>query len=122
MFALLIPALLSFLVLAAHFFRNDQPILVFLCLCAPCLLLVRKTWATVLLQVLLLIGALEWVRTLLEIAAVRQETGQPWHRMAAILGGVGAFTALSGMVFFLPALRRHYAASCAAVVEEKPSG
>lgn len=109
MFALLIPLWLSCLVLAAHFFRNEQLVLMFVALAAPLLLLVRRRWATILLQLLLVIGALEWVRTMLQIAAMRREMGEPWQRMAIILGSVAAFTLLSALLLFIPPLWRHYA-------------
>src|SRR5678816_4689525 len=108
MFALLIPALLSCLVLAAHFFRGGHTVLVLMACTAPLLLLVRRTWATRLLQVLLGIGALEWVRTTLQIQAIRIDEGRDWHRMAVILYSVAWFTLASSLVFFIPALRRHY--------------
>ena len=108
MFALLIPTLLSCLVLAAHFFRGGHTYLTLICCAAPMLLLVRRTWATRLLQVVLVLGALEWVRTTLQIQAIRIDQGRDWHRMAAILYGVASFTFASSLVFFLPPLRRHY--------------
>jgi hypothetical protein len=108
MFALLIPTLLSLLVLAAHFFRAGQTVLTLICCAAPLLLLVRRTWATRLLQVILVVGALEWVRTTLQIQAIRLEQGRDWQRMAVILYSVAAFTFASGLVYFLPPLRRHY--------------
>ena len=110
MFALLIPTLLSCLVLAAHFFRGGHTYLTLICCAAPMLLLVRCTWATRLLQLFLVIGALEWVRTTLQIQAVRIDQGRDWHRMAAILYSVAWFTFASSLVFFLPPLRRHYCA------------
>jgi len=107
-FLLLIPTLLSCLVLAAHYFRGDN-IYLMLAVCAtPMLLLLRRTWATRLLQVLLVVGALEWVRTTLQIKAIRIEEGREWHRMAVILCSVAAFTCVSALVYFLPSLRRHY--------------
>ena len=108
MTALLIPTLLSFLVLAAHFFRGGHEYLVIAACAAPLLLLCRRTWATRLLQVLLVIGALEWVRTTLEIRAIRIDEGREWARMAKILLGVAGFTFASSLVYFLPPLRRHY--------------
>ena len=109
MFALLlIPTLLSFLLLGAHFLRGDHMILMLLACVAPSLLLLRRTWATRLLQILLVIGALEWVRTTLQIQAIRIDQGRDWHRMAGILYSVAWFTFTSSLVFFLPPLRRHY--------------
>jgi hypothetical protein len=108
MFALLIPTLLSFLVLAAHFFRGGHTYLVLIACATPLLLLARRTWATRLLQILLVIGALEWVRTTLQIQAIRIDEGREWHRMAVILYSVACFTFASSLVFFIPPLRRHY--------------
>ena len=108
MFALVIPTLLSCLVLAAHFMRNDQLVLMLLACAAPTLLLFRRAWATRLLQAILVVGAFEWLRTTLEIRAIRIDEGRDWHRMAIILGSVAAFTALSALAFWLPPLRRHY--------------
>ena len=109
MFVLLIPTLLSFLVLAAHFYRGDHLALTLIACAAPLLLLFRRKWATRLLQALLIIGALEWLRTTLQIQAIRAEQGRDWQRMAIILGSVAGFTFLSALVYFLPPLRRHYA-------------
>ena len=117
MFALLIPTLLSFLVLAAHFLRADQVYLMLMACAAPLLLLARRTWATRLLQFLLVAGALEWVRTTMQIQAIRIDQGRDWHRMAVILYSVAGFTLASALVFFLPPLRRHYCPRRAAAVE-----
>ena len=108
MFALIVPTLLSCLVLAAHFMRNDQLTLMVLSCAAPMLLLFRNKWATRALQAMLVIGALEWLRTTLEIRAVRIDEGRDWHRMAVILCSVAAFTAASAAAYLLPSLRRHY--------------
>jgi hypothetical protein len=117
MFALLIPTLLSLLVLAAHFFRGGHLVLMYVCFAAPLLLLVRRTWATRTLQILLVIGALEWVRTTLQIQAIRIDEGRDWQRMAVILYSVAGFTLASSLVFFIPPLRRHYCPRRATAVE-----
>ena len=108
MFLLLIPTLLSVLVLAAHFFRADQTAMMTICLLSPVFLLLRRAWATRLVQLVLVLGALEWVRTTLQIHAVRVEEGRDWLRMSIILLSVAAFTFASALTFFLPAFRRHY--------------
>lgn len=108
MFFLLMPALLSFLMLAAHFYRGDQIALTLLTCAAPLLLLARRTWATRLFQLLLILGAMEWIRTTLQIQTIRIANGREWQRMAVILYSVAAFTFLSQLVFFLPPLRRYY--------------
>jgi hypothetical protein len=72
------------------------------------LLGLRKTWVPRVIQLTLLLGAVEWVRTLLSVAQLRVELGTPWTRMALILGVVALFTALSCLVFRSRALRERF--------------
>ena len=104
----LLPVILSFLLLAAHFYRAGSSLLTGLCVAGLALLFVRKTWVPRLFQVLLVLGALEWLRTLYFFAAVRIAYEQPWIRLALILGGVALFTSLSGLVFRNSKLREFY--------------
>jgi len=107
-FLRLLPVLISFLLIAAHFYRAGQLLIVVFLLCAPLLLLVRKTWVPVFMQLVLLLAAAEWLRTLVHIAQLRMQIGETWVRMAAILGAVALFTAASGLVFRSRALRRWF--------------
>lgn len=103
--------MLSALLMAAHFSRADNIALSVLSLVAPVLLLVRKPWVARAFQLALVLGALEWVRTLVSIAQRRHEMGEPWLRMAAILGVVSLFTALSALVFRSKSLKQRYSSS-----------
>lgn len=104
----LIPVLLSALLMAAHFSRADNLALVIFSLAAPILLLLRRRWVAMLAQLALMLAALEWLRTLLSIAVRRQQVGDPWLRMAVILGVVALFTALSALVFRSKSLKERY--------------
>lgn len=104
----LIPVMLSVLLLAAHFLRSGNGVLVLLCLLVPLLLLLRRPWVPRALQVLLVLGAAEWARTLWGFAATRRAHGQPWTRMALILGAVALFTLLSALVFRSKGLKQRY--------------
>jgi len=95
----LLPVILSLLLLAAHFYRAGLAPLTVLCVALPLLLLLRQTWVPRLFQVLLLLGALEWLRALYGFAAMRIAFGEPWLRLAIILVAVALFTGLSGLVF-----------------------
>ena len=75
----------------------------------PLLLLLRRSWVPRLFQVLLGLGALEWLRTLYVFASMRVAFEQPWGRLALILGGVALLTALSALVFLNRRLRARYA-------------
>ena len=87
-----IPTILSAVLLAAHFLRDGQIVVIVLCLLLPLLLIPRKLALLRLLQGLLVIGALEWLRTLWTMVQVRQAMDEPWTRLALILGVVAAFT------------------------------
>lgn len=104
----LLPVLLSFLLLGAHFYRAGQEVLTGLCLALPLLLFLRRRWVPRLFQALLALGALEWLRSLYAFAAMRIAYHQPWTRLAVILVTVALLTALSGLVFQAASLRRFY--------------
>jgi hypothetical protein len=103
-----LPVILSFLLLGAHFLRSGHTVIAAACAALPLLLLLRRAWVPRLVQVLLLLAALEWLRTLYLLAAMRIAWGEPWGRMALILGGVALLTALSALVFRNRALTARY--------------
>lgn len=103
-----IPVVLSLFVLGAHFMRNGDTIFVASVVALTVLLLIRQPWAARLMQVVLVLGALEWVRTLYELAQTRAALGEPYGRMAIILGSVAAVTACSALVFQSKALKSVY--------------
>ncbi len=107
----LLPVILSALVLAAHFFRAGNLIGLALCLGGLALLFVPRAWAARAVQVGLVLGAAEWVRTLLDFTAQRRAMGEPWARLAVILGTVALFTIASALVFRGARLRRRYGLS-----------
>ena len=104
----LTPVILSFLLLAAHFLRAGYPVATALCIAVLLLLFIRRAWIPRLFQVLLVLGAFEWLRALYFFAAMRIAWDQPWTRLAVILGFVALFTALSGLVFQSRRLRNFY--------------
>jgi hypothetical protein len=104
----LLPVLLSFLLLGAHFYRGAEYALVTASLLVPLLLFLRQPWVPRLIQLVLLLAAAEWVHTLWQIAQLRMQLGLPWERMAYILSAVALFTALSALVFFSRPLRQRY--------------
>ena len=106
---LLTPVVLSILVLAAHFLRDGQVVLVVLVLSLLMLLPVPRRWVARVFQLVLLVAAAEWVRTLLELRELRSALGQPYGRMTVILLAVALLTAASALVFETPRLRRRYA-------------
>ncbi len=103
-----LPIVLAALLLAAHFRRGGEWLALAAVLALPVLLAIRQPWAARLIQALLLLGALEWVRTGLMVGLARQAAGAPWLRMAGILGAVALGTGLSAWVFRCRRTRAHF--------------
>jgi hypothetical protein len=107
-FVRLLPVVISALLMAAHFMRAGQELLMALSLTLPLLLLLKHRAVPLIVSVALVLGALEWVYTLVKIAAFRADMGASWGRMAWILGLVALFTACSALVFRLRGVRARY--------------
>lgn len=71
----------------------------------------RRRWAWRTVQVALLLGAVEWLRTILELTGERALMGIPSGRMVAILGAVAAVCALAALLLFAPRARRWFGAA-----------
>ncbi len=105
---LYVPIVLSLLVLAAHFLRagNEMSLAISLLLIAG--LFVRRRWMARVVQAALVLGALEWLRTLYVLAQLRAAQGEPFTRMAIILGVVAALSLVSALIFETHVMRRIY--------------
>jgi hypothetical protein len=104
----LLPPALSLLVLGAHFFRGGAPVVSVLLLVVLSLLALPRWWAARLVQVVLVLGTIEWIMTLLHLAFWRVAGGEPIARLTLILGAVAAFTLASSLVFRTERLRAFY--------------
>ena len=104
----LLPVILAFGLLAAHFSRADMLPAVVVSLITPFLLLIRRPWIARSIQILLLIGAAEWIRSMFGYIVVRKEIGEDWGRLAIILVTVALLTACSALVFRGKALKKRY--------------
>ena len=107
-FLRLLPVLLSFGLLAAHFSRADLFPLVLVSLAIPFLLWIPRAWVARTIQLLLLAGAAEWIRAMFGYIHIRREIGEDWTRLAIILVVVALLTACAGLVFRGKALKRRY--------------
>lgn len=105
----LIPVFLSATLLSAHFLRTGPIPIAVVALLFPAILFFKRAWSARLVQLILVLSAVEWVRTLLHFVAERRVFGQPWIRLAIILGLVAVFTGGSALVFsFSRSLRKRY--------------
>jgi hypothetical protein len=111
MFALLLtPAVLSLLVLAAHFLRRGewlQCIAVLALLGA--LLFKRSSWVPRTTQIVLVAATLLWARTLTEMLKQRQADHEPAGRLVVILGSVIAVNVLAALLLAAGRVSRAYA-------------
>ncbi len=85
-------AFLALLLLGAHLLRWAGPLLLLPVLAALVLPFLRSVRAVRLLQGLLGLACLEWLRTAWMLAGERAAAGQPFLRMLAILLAVAAFS------------------------------
>jgi hypothetical protein len=93
----MVPLILSAVLIAAHFFRAGNIVLVIFCILAPLILITRARWAVIVVQVLLVLASAEWLRTALAIARERAAIGTPAARMFAILASVAILALLSAL-------------------------
>jgi len=104
---LLAPAL-AFLVLGAHFYRSASYVAIAVCLVMIALLFVRRPLAARAIQVALVLGAIEWVRSMIGFIAAREEMGAPILRLGLILGGVALLTLLCALVIETRRLKTYF--------------
>ena len=85
-FLVVFPAILSFLLLAAHFLHNGGGVFMVLGCVGLCgLLFSRNRWLIYIVQTVLVLAAIEWLCTTYDIVVQRQQEGRPWERAAVIL-------------------------------------
>ena len=106
--AYLIAPVLALLLLAAHFYRSGNYVVAVIACLAASLVLVRRPWAAPVIQVCLVLGSVEWLRSTFALVTLRHAAGEPFMRLALILGGVTLFTALAALVFRNGKVRHHF--------------
>ncbi|MBN2227155.1 MAG: 4Fe-4S binding protein [candidate division Zixibacteria bacterium] len=106
----LLPVILAFLLLGAHFLRSGQSGLTVISGLFPLLLFIRRGWIVPTMQIGLLVGAILWIDTALEIIAFRRASDQPWIRFVVISGAIIILTASSALLFRLKSIRERYRA------------
>ena len=105
---LYVPIVFSLIVLGAHFLRDANYPGVAASAGLIGLLFVRRPAAARIVQVALVLGAIEWLWTIYSLAQARAAMGMPATRMIVILGLVAATTAVSAGLFQSRALKIIY--------------
>ncbi len=90
-----IVAALALWLLAAHLFRAAALPLAVVAALSPLLLLIPSRAARLVVQLVLALGAVEWLRTLAHLAAARMSMQQPWLRLTLILLAAALFTGVA---------------------------
>ena len=108
---LYLPIVLALLLLAAHFLRYGNTVIVVGIAALSGLLFVRRAWAARIIQLVLVAGTVEWLRTLAMLVQERMALGAPYLRMAVILGLVAAVTAFAALLFQSKELKALYRAT-----------
>jgi hypothetical protein len=98
----------ALVLLAAHLLHAGLTLLAAASLFLIGLLFVRRPWAARVLQLVLAVAAIEWIRTTIGLAQMRISHGQPYLRLALILGTVTVFTVLAAAAFQFPLLRGRF--------------
>lgn len=99
---------LTALMLAAHFLRWGNTLLVVTSLALPCLLLIRRRWALRTVQAALVCGAAVWLAATYRFIQMRISVGQPWGRLALILGAVIGLTCAAAIALSGKPIKRRY--------------
>jgi hypothetical protein len=108
---LLTPAVLSLLVLAAHFLRRGQALECGAVLgLLVTLFAVRRPWVPRVTQIVLAAATLLWARTLFELVRQRQADGEPAGRLVVILGAVIAVNVVGALLLNAARVTARYAA------------
>jgi hypothetical protein len=105
-----IPIILAAVVMAAHFLRSYNILPMLLSLLAPFLLLSKKRWSVVTLQLLAIPAAFTWLLTLYGIIQQRIFEGRSWTASAIILGVVTVFTLWAAWLLNSPKIKEQYPA------------
>lgn len=104
----LTPVVVSLILLGAHLMRHNLGPLIVLPLTLIGLLWIKRPWVARLVQVVLILAALEWVRTMGHLVLARQSQQMDWGRSAIILSAVTLFTLLSALAFQTKGLQQRY--------------
>ena len=107
-FLLILPTILALLTIGAHYMRYGlYPLTAILVALLP-LLFIGRRWVARLMQIVLVIAAIEWVTVLNDIITERVMEGQPYQKSVFILGGTALFTLCAAGLFQTPRLRQRY--------------
>ena len=104
----LIPAILSLLLLAAHYYRAGLLPVAVVIVVSLFMLIFRRQWPLRIARVLLFAGTFEWIRVTFLLTSARQAAGAPWVRLAMILAAVTVICCSSLVFLYSRPVKRMY--------------
>jgi len=104
----LTPLILSVVFMIAHFMRAENTGAVAVTAVVPLMLLLKKRWATKIVQLFLLVGAAIWFESTMKFVLIRQDTGQPWLRLVLILGVVASLSVGAALILQKKSLKKRF--------------
>ena len=107
-FLKILPIILCFLLLAAHFGRANLFILQIISILIPFLLFWKTKVTAFVIQACLMLAGIEWIRTTVYYTRIRIENGEPWLRLAIILGTVAILNFATILVFSTKSMKEKY--------------
>ena|ERR1041384_656046 len=96
-----LPAILSFLLLAAHFLHQGESFAALISVGICVLLFSRDRWVIRIVQTILAMAAVEWLFTTYHIVQQRQMEHRDWIRAAAILIVLAVFNIAAAAILRL---------------------
>jgi hypothetical protein len=108
MFLKILPVILCFLLLVAHFGRANLLILQIISILIPFLLFWKTKIAVIIIQVCLLLAGIEWIRTAVYYARIRIENGEPWLQLAIILGSVAVLNFVTVLILRTKLIKKRF--------------
>ena len=105
---ILLPVVLSFWLLGAHFLRGGEWLVCLLLAIFPLLLFIRRRVVVRVVQVSLVLAACIWMRITYLMLTARLMMGDDWQRLVCIMGAVICFTLLSACTFLHSRVEHHY--------------
>jgi hypothetical protein len=94
----LIPLVIASLLMAAHFLRGGNIGLVLASILVPLLLLIRKRWSLILVQLSAYAAAVIWVYGTIRLVQERMLLARPWSSAVIILSSVALFSVFAGLL------------------------
>jgi len=104
----LVPAVLSLLLLAAHYYRAGLLPVAVVIIVSMLSLFVRREWSLKIARLLLFAGGFEWIRITFLLTSARQAAGAPWMRLAIILGSVAVICYAALALLYSQSVKKMY--------------